>query len=103
MASKNQPATKRSSRFKLKEPSKYHVIMHNDDVTTMDFVVMILERIFCKTKAEAETIMLKIHHEGSAIVGTYYRDIAVSKKDVAIKAARDNGFPLQLTVEEEAL
>ena len=100
MASKNQPATKRSSRFKLKEPSKYHVIMHNDDVTTMDFVVMILERLFCKTQAEAETIMLKIHHEGSAIVGTYYRDIAVSKKDVAVKAARDNGFPLQLTVEE---
>ena len=100
MASKNQPATKRSSRFKLKEPSKYSVIMHNDDVTTMDFVVMILERIFCKTQAEAETIMLKIHHEGSAIVGTYYRDIAVSKKDVAVKAARDNGFPLQLTVEE---
>ena len=100
MASKNQPATKRSSRFKLKEPSKYPVIMHNDDVTTMDFVVMILERIFCKTQAEAETIMLKIHHEGSAIVGTYYRDIAVSKKDVAVKAARDNGFPLQLTVEE---
>lgn len=100
MASKNQPATKRSSHFKLKEPSKYHVIMHNDDVTTMDFVVMILERIFCKTQAEAETIMLKIHHKGSAIVGTYYRDIAVSKKDVAVKAARDNGFPLQLTVEE---
>ena len=100
MASKNQPTTNRSSRFRLQEPSKYHVIMHNDDVTTMDFVVMILERIFCKTQAEAETIMLKIHHKGSAIVGTYYRDIAVSKKDVAVKAARDNGFPLQLTIEE---
>ena len=95
-----QTNIKERTKQELKEPDMYKVIMHNDDVTTMDFVVMILERIFCKTQAEAETIMLKIHHEGSAIVGTYYRDIAVSKKDVAVKAARDNGFPLQLTIEE---
>ena len=69
----------------------YNVIMHNDDVTTMDFVVYVLVRIFRKSEEDAETLMLKVHNEGSAVVGTYSQDIAQSKA---------NNYPLKLTIEE---
>lgn len=78
----------------------YNVIMHNDDVTTMDFVVMVLKRIFRKNEQDAETIMMKVHNEGSAVVGTYSKDIAVSKAKYAMAMAKMNGFPLKLTTEE---
>lgn len=74
--------------------------MHNDDVTTMDFVVMVLKRIFRKSEQDAESTMLKIHHEGSAVAGTYFRDIAKSKAEYTMALARTNGFPLKLTIEE---
>lgn len=90
----------KQSRFRTKEPSRYNVIMHNDDVTTMDFVVMVLVRIFRKSEQDAEIIMLKIHNEGSAIVGTYYKDIATSKVRYTTNLARNNGYPLRLTIEE---
>lgn len=77
----------------------YRVIMHNDDVTTMDFVVMVLATIFHKSELEAEAIMLKIHHEGKAVVGTYYYDIAVTKQMQTMRLARENHFPLVVTVE----
>lgn len=78
----------------------YNVIMHNDDVTTMEFVVKVLKDIFRKSAQEAETLMLKIHHEGAAIAGTYYKDIAMSKMNLTMGLARENGFPLQLTIEK---
>lgn len=90
----------RSLKFRLKEPPQYHVILHNDDYTTMDFVVYILMNIFYKSQAQAETLMLKVHNEGSAIAGTYSRDIAESKAQKAMDLARANGFPLKLTTEE---
>lgn len=90
----------RGARFRLKEPPQYHVVLHNDDVTTMEFVVHILMTIFRKTAQQAETLMLKVHNEGSAIAGTYSRDIAESKAAKATRLARANGFPLLLTTEE---
>ena len=88
------------TQFKLKEPPMYNVIMHNDDVTTMDFVVYVLVRIFRKSEDDAETLMLKVHNEGSAIVGTYSQDIAQSKANYTMNLAKANNFPLQLTIEE---
>ena len=88
------------TQFKIKEPPMYNVIMHNDDVTTMDFVVYVLVKIFRKSEQDAETIMLKIHNEGSAIVGTYSQDIAQSKANYTMNLAKANNFPLQLTIEE---
>lgn len=90
----------RHTRFKTKEPSLYNVIMHNDDETTMDFVVMVLVRIFHKSEQDAETVMLKIHNEGSAIVGAYSRDIAQSKANQTMALARQEGFPLSVTIQE---
>ena len=89
------------TQFKLKEPPMYNVIMHNDDVTTMDFVVYVLVKIFRKSEQDAETIMLKIHNEGSAIVGTYSQDIAQSKANYTMNLAKANNFPLKLTIEEK--
>ena len=83
---------------KINEPSQYNVVFHNDDFTTMEFVTFILMRIFHKTEEEALHLMFKVHHEGSATVGTYNYDIALSKANTAMSLARENGFPLRITV-----
>lgn len=95
-----QTIRSKSTRFRFKEPSMYDVIMHNDDVTTMEFVIMVLIRVFHKKPADAERLMLKIHHEGSAVAGTYTKDIAQSKADLTMRMARAEGFPLKVTLEE---
>jgi ATP-dependent Clp protease adaptor protein ClpS len=97
---KTQTHIGKRPEFKHPEPPMYHVIMHNDDITTMDFVVEVLIRVFRKTATVAEQTMLKIHNEGSAVAGTYHYDIAHSKANYAMAMAREKGFPLQLTVEE---
>ena len=66
-----QTAIRERQKTRLKEPGRYVVMMFNDDFTPMDFVVEILESIFFKSQAEAEAIMLKVHHEEKAVVGTY--------------------------------
>lgn len=86
-------------RVKVKEPQQYQVVMHNDDFTTMDFVVDVLKSIFGKEPAEAMALMLAIHHAGKAIVGVYTYDIAVSKAEKAMQLARQEGFPLRCTTE----
>lgn len=88
------------SNIKIKEPSQYKVIMHNDNTTTMDFVVEILIAIFNKTHEEAVETMLKIHNSGSAVVGIYTFDIAISKINKTHQIARANGFPLKCTYEK---
>lgn len=90
----------RQSRFKFREPSQYHVVLHNDDVTTMEFVVMVLMTIFHKSRPEASALMMKIHREGSGIAGTYYMDIAKTKAQKTTTLARQNGFPLEVTIQE---
>lgn len=82
------------------EPRRYNVILHNDDVTTMDFVVMILQRVFRKDADQAQKLMLRVHREGQAVAGTYSYDIAVSKVEMVRTMAKSEGFPLRLTIEE---
>lgn len=86
-------------RINLKEPQQYQVIMHNDDFTTMDFVVEVLKSVFGKEPAEALALMLAIHHSGKAVVGIYTYDIAASKTAKAMHIARTEGFPLRCTYE----
>ena len=85
----------------MREPRRYKVIIYNDDFTTMEFVVMILKQVFLKSEEEAETLMLQVHHSDKAVVGIYSYDIAVSKARKATTMARDQGYPLRLTVEKE--
>jgi len=84
-------------------PLQYKVIMHNDDVTTMDFVVKVLKQVFYKSSEDATRLMLDVHKRGSATVGVYSLDIAVSKANRAMVMARTEGFPFRLTVEPDDL
>lgn len=92
-----QTAIRERQKTRLKEPRRYVVMMFNDDFTPMDFVVDILQSIFFKSAEEAETIMLKVHHEGKAVVGTYSYDIAKSKVEKAMERSRLQKYPLKLT------
>jgi len=85
---------------KIKKPSMYTVVMFNDDITTMDFVIEVLVRIFHKSEKEAEEIMLNIHNNGMGIAGVFTYDIAISKKMTVDQLSQENGFPLKLTVDE---
>ena len=100
MANETQKSSKKQTRFKPRKPAMYNVVMHNDDETTMEFVVSVLMIVFHMTEEDANNVMMKIHYEGKAIVGTYYKDIAQSKANLTIQLARHAGFPLQTTIEE---
>ena len=98
---KQQSSVSERQRTDIREPQRYKVYIHNDDFTTMDFVVKILITIFFKSKAEAEALMLRVHRSDKALVGVYTYDIAVSKVRKATQMARDEGFPLRLTYQPE--
>ena len=83
------------------EPQKFKVIMLNDTSTPMDFVTSILCLIFKHTDETSKKIMLTIHEEGSAVVGIYTYEIAEQRALEATTLSRDNGFPLQLRLEQE--
>ena len=82
-------------------PRRYKVIFHNDDYTTQEFVIYVLERFFHKTETEARHIMLTVHHKGAAVAGVYTKDVAETKAQQVMDAARENGMPLLLTTEPE--
>lgn len=86
---------------KIKFPNKFKVILLNDDVTSMDFVVDVLTQIFHHTAQNAITIMLKVHNEGSAVCGIYTKEIALSKQNEVRKSAIRAGYPLKVNIEEE--
>ena len=91
---------KSKEKIKVKKPKQYIVIMHNDDYTSMEFVVEVLVRIFNKKMAEAEKIMLDVHKAGKGIAGIYSYDIAMTKVNTAMGWAKEEGFPFKLSVEE---
>lgn len=84
----------------LQEPPLYKVLLHNDDYTTMEFVVMVLETIFDKDISEATTIMLNIHHQGMGVAGIYSREIGETKVSEVHQTARKNQFPLKCSLEK---
>ena len=94
-------AIKERTDIQIKEPKLYQVIMLNDDFTSMEFVVEILMDIFHKDAMTAETLMLYVHKNGRAVVGTYPYDIALTKIEQATDRARAEGYPFRLTMEEE--
>lgn len=89
------------SETKLEKPKLFKVILHNDDFTTMDFVVFVLQYVFNRADADAITIMLKVHNEGLGIAGIYPYEVASMKSEKAMNLAKAREFPLLCTVEEE--
>ena len=86
---------------KLQKPRLYKVILLNDDYTPMEFVVVLLEKFFSKTREEATRIMLQVHQKGVGICGVFAREIAEMKVQQVIAFAQDLEHPLQCTMEPE--
>ena len=89
------------SETRLEKPKLFKVILHNDDFTTMEFVVFILTQVFNRSTAEAFSIMLKVHNEGIGVAGVYPFEVATMKSEKAMNIARANEYPLLCTVEED--
>ena len=98
---KEQSSIRERQQTDLREPRRYKVTIYNDDFTTMEFVVKILTLVFYKSEAEAEALMLQVHHSDKAVVGINSYDVATSKVRKATNMAREAGFPLRLTVEPD--
>ncbi|GBE35559.1 ATP-dependent Clp protease adapter protein ClpS [bacterium BMS3Bbin06] len=90
-----------STKKKTKKPPLYKVILLNDDYTTMDFVIHILEGVFNKPRTEATQIMLHVHRKGMGVAGLYTRDLAETKITTVNELAEKNSFPLKCIMEKE--
>ena len=90
-----------SSESKNDRPFMYKVILHNDDYTSMEFVVQILVSVFGKSLEKATQMMLNIHNKGKEICGIYPRQIAETKVETVLNMASSKGFPLKSTMEKE--
>jgi ATP-dependent Clp protease adaptor protein ClpS len=87
-------------KAKKQDPSLYKVVLLNDDYTTMEFVIRVLESVFQKSPAEAYRIMMHVHVQGRGIAGVYPWEIAETKADTVTALARDAQYPLRAAVEE---
>ena len=100
MAIKQQSSTALApERAKTKPPRMYKVILFNDDYTTMDFVIEVLQRFFAMNRERALQTMLKVHNEGSAVCGVYSLDIAETKVAQVSAFAKQHGHPLRCGME----
>jgi ATP-dependent Clp protease adaptor protein ClpS len=102
MADKDQTggAVKERVEIKKQEPKQYKVLLINDDYTTMQFVIEVLETVFAKSPAESYRIMMHVHVNGSGLAGIYTWDIAETKVETVAAMARAAGFPLKAVIEE---
>lgn len=94
-----EPRTKAKPR--LDRPRLYKAVLHNDDYTPMEFVVLVLRQIFNKSEADAAAIMLHAHTHGMAVAGVYTFEIAETKVQETMALADQSGFPLLCTLEPE--
>ncbi|SMN11123.1 ATP-dependent Clp protease adaptor protein ClpS [uncultured Candidatus Thioglobus sp.] len=95
----NKTLTK-TAKPKLKKPKRFQVLLLNDDYSTMDFVIEVLQRFFAKNEETAHTIMLKVHIDGEGVCGVYSHDVAQTKISQVIDFARQNEQPLMCVIRE---
>ena len=96
-------ATQTRKKEQLKKPPLYKVLFHNDNYTTMEFVVLVLRTVFHKSESDAVAIMLNVHQNGFGVAGVYSKEIAETKVDKTHAMAKENEYPLRLTIEPEEL
>jgi ATP-dependent Clp protease adaptor protein ClpS len=89
-----------TKKAKVKPPPMFKVLLLNDDYTPMDFVVMVLQRIFALSREKATQVMLKVHKEGMGVCGVYPRDVAATKVEQVKSYAKQHQHPLQCVMEE---
>jgi len=89
------------TRQETKKPELFKVLLLNDDYTTMDFVVEVLETVFHKQPAEAFRIMMMVHTQGKGLCGLYPHEVAETKVETVVERAREHGFPLRAAMEPE--
>jgi ATP-dependent Clp protease adaptor protein ClpS len=99
--SKESTLTEQRSERKLQRPRLWRVLLHNDDYTTQDFVVWILETIFHKARGEAFSIMMSVHQSGLGVAGIYTHEVAETKVKATKQLAEEHEFPLLVTMEAE--
>ena len=93
--------TESRDELKLERPRMWRVLLHNDDYTTQEFVVWVLESVFRKPRAEAFTIMMSVHRSGLGVAGVYTHDVAETKLKTTRQMAEEQEFPLLVTMEPE--
>ena len=93
--------TESQNEQKLDRPRMWRVLLHNDDYTTQEFVVWVLETVFRKPRAEAFTIMMSVHRSGLGVAGVYTHDVAETKLKATQQMAEEQEFPLLVTMEPE--
>lgn len=112
MATKHRPnkddgdtgvATQTKKKEQLKKPPLFKVLFHNDNYTTMEFVVLVLQSVFNKTESDAMLIMLNVHRSGFGVAGVYTKDVAETKVSKTHAMAKEHEYPLKLSIEPEEL
>ena len=98
---RQETGTVLKERPKLKKPPMYKVLLHNDDYTTREFVVLILRDIFRLTESDAVQVMMHVHNSGIGVAGVFTHEVAEAKVDKSMNLARKCEYPLQLTIEAE--
>jgi ATP-dependent Clp protease adaptor protein ClpS len=98
---KRQGEVKEKTRPKTEKPPLFKVLMHNDDYTTMEFVIQVLESVFAKSPAEAFRVMMHVHTRGAGIAGVYPFEVAETKVALVHDRARESGHPLRCSIEPE--
>ncbi len=93
--------TERKEKEEVKKPPLYKVLLHNDDYTTMDFVILILQKFFYKSETEATHIMLNVHKKGRGIAGVYTYEIAEAKVSQVLSYAKSQQHPLKCSLESD--
>ena len=98
---KRQGGVLEKTRKKTDTPKLYKALLHNDDYTTMEFVIIILEQIFNKSPAEAHRVMMSVHTGGVGVAGVYSHEVAETKVALTHEAAKEAGHPLRCSIEPE--
>jgi ATP-dependent Clp protease adaptor protein ClpS len=94
-------ATETKQKEQLKKPPLYRVLFHNDNYTTMEFVVWVLLSVFHKSESDAVSIMLNVHRNGAGVAGVYTREVAETKVNKVHQLAKEQEYPLKLSLEPE--